>query len=365
MSLSVNLNSTGTSNNLQHLQQKPMSISSITSSPLPNSVSLATNSPTETNTDLSSPPLSHKYSSRSPNSPTLYYPMSMPNSPDSPTFQHTSPAAIHHPHPQYHNHHQQQKQRRYMPYHIDQHHQSRHHSYQQRDTNCAASHYPVNLHSNSNQYGHYRTTRSSSISSATSATAPPLTLKERRQRNKAASAKYRAKKNQQHGEMRMIISSLTKENDLLQRQLDHVRRDNDKLKATCDTLRGKMMAEKMLKKLLHSEHPQADDLQGFVDDEGDDEDAMDGLDEDYDNIDNGQHYHESAKHAHQYNGDSDGSYSSANNQPQPQSNSTFFANTHNNRFEEDIDFEDEEDDDDDDFSDENQPNYSHRGCTRS
>ncbi|CAO3650582.1 unnamed protein product [Mucor fragilis] len=360
MSLSINLHSSGTSNNLQHLQQKPMSISSITSSPLPNSASLVASSPPETNTDMSSPPLSHKHNSRSPNSPSLSYPMSMPNSPDSPTFQHTSAATIHYPHPQYHNY--QQQQRRHMPYHIEQHHQNRHHPYQQRDANYAASHYPVNLHNNSNQYNHYRTTRSSSISSATSATAPPLTLQERRQRNKAASAKYRAKKNQQHGEMRMLISSLTKENDLLQRQLDHVRRDNEKLKVTCDKLRGKMMAEKMLKKLLHNEHPQAGDLQGFVDD---DEDDMDDLDEEDDDIDKEQHYLGSIKNTHRYNGDSDGSCYSANNQPRPQSNSAFIANTHGNRFDEDIDFEDEEDTDDDNYSDDNQPNCIHNGRTRS
>jgi hypothetical protein len=90
--------------------------------------------------------------------------------------------------------------------------------------------------------------RSSSMASLQS---PPLSLQERRQRNKAASAKYRAKKNHQHGEMRCMISSLTKENDLLLRQLDHVRRENNRLKATCDKLRGKMLAEKMLKKLLN------------------------------------------------------------------------------------------------------------------
>ncbi|GAN02817.1 hypothetical protein MAM1_0028d02264 [Mucor ambiguus] len=364
MSLSINLNSSGASSNLQHLQQKPMSISSITSSPLPNSASLVVNSPPETNTDMSSPPLSHKHNSRSPNSPMLSYPMSMPNSPDSPTFQHTSAATTHYPYPQYHNHHQQQQQRRsHVLYHIEQHHQNRHHPYQQRDTSYATSHHPVNSHSRNSQDGHYRTTRSSSISSTTSATAPPLTLQERRQRNKAASAKYRAKKNQQHGEMRMLISSLTKENDLLQRQLDHVQRDNEKLKVTCDKLRGKMMAEKMLKKLLHSEHPQAGDLQGFVDDEeNDDDDDMDSLDEDDNGIANEQQYQESVKHAHRYNGDSDGSYYSANNQPQPQSNSAFIANTQNNRFDEDIDFEDEEDDN---YSDENQPNYSRSGRTRS
>ncbi|KAI9497832.1 hypothetical protein BDB00DRAFT_752706, partial [Zychaea mexicana] len=77
-----------------------------------------------------------------------------------------------------------------------------------------------------------------------------LSLQERRQRNKAASAKYRAKKNQQHGQMRSTIGSLTRDNELLQRQLEHVRQENNQLKATCDQLRGKMMAEKMLKRMM-------------------------------------------------------------------------------------------------------------------
>lgn len=78
----------------------------------------------------------------------------------------------------------------------------------------------------------------------------PLSLHERRLRNKTASAKYRAKKNQQHGEMRSMIASLTKENELLLRQLDHVQHENAHLKTTCDRLRGKIMAQKMLKQYL-------------------------------------------------------------------------------------------------------------------
>jgi hypothetical protein len=81
-------------------------------------------------------------------------------------------------------------------------------------------------------------------------TSAPLSLHERRLRNKTASAKYRAKKNQQHGEMRAMISSLTKENELLLRQLDHVQHENGHLKSTCDRLRGKLMAQKMLKQYL-------------------------------------------------------------------------------------------------------------------
>ncbi|ORY96250.1 hypothetical protein BCR43DRAFT_413457, partial [Syncephalastrum racemosum] len=75
-------------------------------------------------------------------------------------------------------------------------------------------------------------------------------LQERRQRNKAASAKYRAKKNQQYGEMRSLIASLTKENELLMRQLDHMNRENSTLKATCDSLRGKKVAAEIIRQYL-------------------------------------------------------------------------------------------------------------------
>ncbi|KAG2220692.1 hypothetical protein INT45_012556 [Circinella minor] len=91
-----------------------------------------------------------------------------------------------------------------------------------------------------------------SCGSGRSTTPPPLSLQERRQRNKAASAKYRAKKNQQHGEMRLLIASLTKENELLLRQLDHIKRENSRLKATCDRLRGKKVAANILKRFLAS-----------------------------------------------------------------------------------------------------------------
>ncbi|KAI8342979.1 hypothetical protein BC941DRAFT_331437, partial [Chlamydoabsidia padenii] len=63
-----------------------------------------------------------------------------------------------------------------------------------------------------------------------------LSLQERRQRNKTASAKYRAKKNQQHHEMRSVINSLTKENDVLLRQLEQVKVENKQLKSVCDKL---------------------------------------------------------------------------------------------------------------------------------
>ncbi|KAI8987475.1 hypothetical protein BDF20DRAFT_802125, partial [Mycotypha africana] len=73
------------------------------------------------------------------------------------------------------------------------------------------------------------------------------TLQERRLRNKAASAKYRQKKNQQQNEMRLMISRLSEQNAVLERQLQEVRLDNERLRATADRLRGKMVAKRMLK----------------------------------------------------------------------------------------------------------------------
>ncbi|KAL7312365.1 hypothetical protein PS15m_008130 [Mucor circinelloides] len=99
-------------------------------------------------------------------------------------------------------------------------------------------------------YHPYHYGSGSNSSSNNSGAQPPLSIHERRLRNKTASAKYRAKKNQQHGEMRAMISTLTKENELLLRQLDHIQHENSHLKATCDRLRGKIMAQKMLKQYL-------------------------------------------------------------------------------------------------------------------
>jgi hypothetical protein len=111
---------------------------------------------------------------------------------------------------------------------------------------------------------HYVTNREcASENSNTSHTSAPLSLHERRLRNKTASAKYRAKKNQQHGEMRAMINSLTKENELLLRQLDHVQHENNHLKSTCDRLRGKLMAQKMLKQyLVETEQQQQNNSSG-------------------------------------------------------------------------------------------------------
>ncbi|CEJ02255.1 hypothetical protein CU097_011225 [Rhizopus azygosporus] len=101
-----------------------------------------------------------------------------------------------------------------------------------------------------------------------------LSLHERRQRNKAASAKYRAKKNQQHGEMRSRIMSLSQENDILQRQLEYARQENHKLREACDKLRGKMLAENVLQKLLHNNNNSihGDDLCDVINDTEEEED---------------------------------------------------------------------------------------------
>lgn len=76
--------------------------------------------------------------------------------------------------------------------------------------------------------------------------------------------------------MRSLISSLTKENEFLSRQLEHMRRENSRLKVTCDRLRGKKVAAKILKQLLASKSSQAeayDPLQ--LDEEDDDEEEED------------------------------------------------------------------------------------------
>ncbi|KAI9312965.1 hypothetical protein BX666DRAFT_1983742 [Dichotomocladium elegans] len=98
----------------------------------------------------------------------------------------------------------------------------------------------------------YHHRRASTTSSAF--LSPPITLEERRLRNKIASARYRAKKNLQHDEMRSLIASLTRENEILQRQLEHVGHENSRLKATCDRLRGKILADKLIKRMLTNQN---------------------------------------------------------------------------------------------------------------
>ncbi|KAI9259672.1 hypothetical protein BDA99DRAFT_513904 [Phascolomyces articulosus] len=78
----------------------------------------------------------------------------------------------------------------------------------------------------------------------------PLTLQERRLRNKAASAKYRQKKNQQQNEMRQMICRLSEHNAVLERQLQELRMENERLRSSADRLRGKMVAKKMLRQWI-------------------------------------------------------------------------------------------------------------------
>lgn len=67
--------------------------------------------------------------------------------------------------------------------------------------------------------------------------------------------------------MRNIIPSLAKENDLLQNQLENTQQENRCLKTTYDKLRGKVVAEKMLKSLLNDRAQQMVDEQDCSDGE--------------------------------------------------------------------------------------------------
>ncbi|KAF8970519.1 hypothetical protein BGZ46_010475 [Entomortierella lignicola] len=76
-----------------------------------------------------------------------------------------------------------------------------------------------------------------------------LSASDRRERNKAASAKYRAKKHHQSGEMRTQISALQDHNNVLVRQLEECRAENAQLKNQVEKLKGRLVAEKVLKRL--------------------------------------------------------------------------------------------------------------------
>ncbi|KAG9323712.1 hypothetical protein KVV02_006435 [Mortierella alpina] len=127
-------------------------------------------------------------------------------------------------------------------------------------------HYPMQSSNRDDRplstYQHYRSSMSSSpppsSSGAASATSPsatttasglPLSATDRRERNKAASAKYRAKKHYQSGEMRQQINVLQDQNNVLTRQLDESRTENASLKHLVEKLRGRLVAEKVLKRL--------------------------------------------------------------------------------------------------------------------
>jgi hypothetical protein len=77
----------------------------------------------------------------------------------------------------------------------------------------------------------------------------PLSLQERRERNKIASAKYRAKKHRQNQEMSSTIAELSAENNVLLRQLEEIRTENLELKELVDKLKSKLVEGKILKRL--------------------------------------------------------------------------------------------------------------------
>ncbi|CAG8462803.1 7437_t:CDS:1 [Funneliformis caledonium] len=77
----------------------------------------------------------------------------------------------------------------------------------------------------------------------------PLSLQERRERNKIASAKYRAKKHKQNQEMSSTIAELSAENNVLLRQLEEAKSENLELKELVDRLKSKLVEGKILKRL--------------------------------------------------------------------------------------------------------------------
>ncbi|CAO3639911.1 unnamed protein product [Mucor hiemalis] len=77
-----------------------------------------------------------------------------------------------------------------------------------------------------------------------------ISVQERRQRNKAASAKYRLKKNIQQHEMRNMINRLSERNAILERQLRDVQHENQRLRTTADKLRGKYVAKTLLRQWI-------------------------------------------------------------------------------------------------------------------
>jgi regulator of replication initiation timing len=122
----------------------------------------------------------------------------------------------------------------------------------------------------------------------------PLSTHDRRERNKAASAKYRAKKHHQSGEMRQQITVLQDQNNVLTRQLQESRTENASLKNTIEKLRGRLVAEKVLRRLREvgrerrrgsstgGSKVSVHDLASGSEDEDDDEDEIDDIEGDED-----------------------------------------------------------------------------------
>ncbi|KAI8580374.1 hypothetical protein K450DRAFT_238198 [Umbelopsis ramanniana AG] len=85
----------------------------------------------------------------------------------------------------------------------------------------------------------------------------PMSLDERRKRNKAASAKYRAKKQSQISQMSSEISLLTEVNVDLQKRLQQVYDDNERLRAQLMVLQSQSdhpANDKEMKRSRDSDH---------------------------------------------------------------------------------------------------------------
>ncbi|KAI9266102.1 hypothetical protein BY458DRAFT_512662 [Sporodiniella umbellata] len=63
------------------------------------------------------------------------------------------------------------------------------------------------------------------------------TTNEKRERNKAASAKYRIKKNMEYREMRNTIQKITTKNQVLETQLQKLREENRELRLISDQIK--------------------------------------------------------------------------------------------------------------------------------
>ncbi|KAI8980844.1 hypothetical protein BDB01DRAFT_708200, partial [Pilobolus umbonatus] len=63
-----------------------------------------------------------------------------------------------------------------------------------------------------------------------------MPLEERRYRNKIASAKYRAKKQQNMKSMTSRISQLLSNNEMLQQELTKVNKENEQLRSLCRSI---------------------------------------------------------------------------------------------------------------------------------
>ncbi|CEG79027.1 hypothetical protein RMATCC62417_13548 [Rhizopus microsporus] len=96
-----------------------------------------------------------------------------------------------------------------------------------------------------------------------------FTLDERKERNKAASARYRVKKNAQYHEMKHTIQEITTRNKILETQIKELKEENKRLRSTTDKLRSQLVANKMLNKWIKNHHNNGFmmDMDSFQDDD--------------------------------------------------------------------------------------------------